>query len=234
MSRFSEYMTNEFSRVKYGAGITFIDIDETVFRTFAKVLVIDKASGKVKRELDNQEFNSYVLQDSEEFDFQQFRSAEIFRKTSIPIKQTVNRIKKMLGNIHEKSLNSKIVFLTARADFDDKNEFLKTFETHGIKMDKPQVYVERTGNLKTGTVEERKKQVMLKYIRTGQYRRVRLIDDYWGNLKAIKEIEDELPKEIEDKVIKTYNLDYSDGQEHLPPISFYALHVQPDGSLKRV
>ena len=75
---------------------------------------------------------------------------------------------------------------------------------------------------------------MLKYIKTGQYRRVRLIDDDWGNMKAIKSLEKNLPKEVEDKVIKTYNLDYESGQEHLPPISFYALHVQADGSLKKI
>jgi hypothetical protein len=232
MSKFSEYIVESASRLKWGAGITFIDIDETVFRTFAMVLVKDRETGKVVRELDNQEFNSYELKDNEEYDFQQFRNADIFRKTSVPIPQTINRIKKMLKSIHEKSLNSKIVFLTARSDFDNKNEFLKTFEEHGIKMDRPQVYVERTGNMKTGTIPERKKQVMMKYIKSGEYRRVRLIDDHKPNLMAIKEIEQELPKEVEEKVIKNYDLDPN--TEHLPPISFYALQVLPDGSLKRI
>ena len=230
--KFTEYLIDESARVKYGAGITFIDIDETVFRTFAKVIVKDIASGKVKTELNNQEYNSYVLKTGEEFDYGQFRNAEMFRKTSIPIPQTVNRIKKMLASIHEKSLNSRIVFLTARADFDNKEEFLKTFEEHGIKMDKPQVYVERAGNLKTGSIAAAKKKIMLKYIKTGQYRRVRLLDDHLPNLRALKEIENELPKEIEDKVSKMYGLDAK--EEHLPPISFYALYVQADGSLKRV
>ena len=80
--RFDNYLT-EFAREHYGAGITFIDIDETVFRTFAKILV--KKGGKVVRELDNQEFNSYELKEGESYDFHQFKDAELFAKTSIPI-----------------------------------------------------------------------------------------------------------------------------------------------------
>ena len=41
----------------FGKGITFIDIDETIFHTFAKIKVFK--DGKLKRELDNQEFNTY-------------------------------------------------------------------------------------------------------------------------------------------------------------------------------
>jgi hypothetical protein len=113
----------------------------------------------------------------------------------------------MLSQIKENKSKSKIIFLTARADFDDKNTFLKTFEDHGINMDKSNVYVERTGNIKTGTVDSKKKQVMLKYLKEGIYRKARLLDDHIPNLKALLDIRDNLPKDIEDKVRKTYNLD---------------------------
>ena len=227
--RFDNYLT-EFAREHYGAGITFIDIDETVFRTFAKILV--KKGGKVVRELDNQEFNSYELKEGESYDFHQFKDAELFAKTSIPIPQTVNRIKRMLSQIKSQDSDSKIVFLTARGDFDDKKTFLATFEKYGIRMDRPNVYVERTGNIKGGTIDANKKKVMLEYIKTGKYRRVRLIDDHLPNLKALKWIEKNLPKDIEDKVIKRYNIDVE--HEKLPPISFYALHAQADGSLRLI
>jgi len=227
--RFQEYIT-EFSREKYGSGITFIDIDETVFKTFAKILV--RKDGKVVKELDNQEFNSYELKDGESYDFHQFKDATLFNKTSIPIPKTIGRIKRMLTQIKAMDTESRIVFLTARSDFDDKETFLKTFKKYGIKMDKPTVYVERTGNIKGGTVDSNKKKVMMEYIKTGKYRRVRLIDDHLPNLKALKDIEKNLPKDIEQKVIDKYDLDMSN--EKLPPISFYALLVQPDGSLKLV
>ena len=227
--RLETYLT-EFSREHYGSGITFIDIDETVFRTFAKILV--KKNGKIVRELDNQQFNSDVLGEGEEYDFHQFRDAKVFRQTSIPIPKTVNRIKKMLSQIKDQHTSSRIVFLTARADFDNKEEFLKTFEEHGIRMDRPNVFVERAGNMKGGTVDSRKKKIMLDYIKTGKFRRVRLLDDHMPNLKALKDIEKNLPKDIEQKVIDTYDIDMS--KEKLPAISFYALHVQEDGSLKLI
>lgn len=62
--------------------ISFFDIDETVFNTFAKIIVRDKNTGKEITQLTNQEFNSYKLKDNEEFDFQQFGDAKIFKDTS--------------------------------------------------------------------------------------------------------------------------------------------------------
>jgi hypothetical protein len=37
---------NELSSI-YGKGITFVDIDETIFRTFAKIYVIDKETKEI-------------------------------------------------------------------------------------------------------------------------------------------------------------------------------------------
>jgi hypothetical protein len=42
---------------KRGYGITFIDLDETLFRTYAKVNVVKE--GKVIKKLSNKEFNEY-------------------------------------------------------------------------------------------------------------------------------------------------------------------------------
>jgi len=227
--KFNDYL-NEMSRGHYGAGITFVDIDETMFKTFAKVMVVK--NGKVVKEINNQEFNSYKLKDGEEFDFHQFRDSEIFKSTSIPIKSSIDRIKKMISQIEKMESKSKIIFLTARADFNDKQKFLDTFRENGIKIDSPNVYVERAGNIKTGTIDGNKKKIMLNYIKSGEYRRVRLIDDHLPNLKALKSIENELSKDIEMKVIKKYNLDVEN--ETLPVISFYALWIKSDGSLVRV
>ena len=47
----------------------FFDIDETVFNTFAKIIVRDKDTGDEIAQLTNQQFNSYKLKDNEEFDF---------------------------------------------------------------------------------------------------------------------------------------------------------------------
>lgn len=224
MTKFKKYL-NEVD--KKGWGISFVDIDETVFRTFAEIKVIK--NGKEIHSLNNQEFNSYELNDGEKFDFGEFRDAKKFNNTSIPIPKTINRIKKMLSRIKETGSKSKIIFLTARADFDDKKTFLDTFEKNGISMDKSNVYVERSGNIKTGTVDEKKKKIMLKYLKEGIYRRARLIDDFKPNLKALLSIRDNLPINIEDKVRKVYGLSDSD-----EAIKFIALWVDEKGNLKEI
>ena len=209
----------------YGAGITFIDIDMVIFRTFAMILVLK--DGKVIKELNNQEFNTYELEDGESFNFQQFKSAKLFRKTSIPIPATIKRIKRMLQNIDIRK--SKIVFLTARADFDDKHTFLQTFRDHGIEIDK--IYVERAGNIKTGTTANKKKSIIMKYLSTGLYRRIRLMDDDMANVKTFVKMEKEIPQATIDKVKQYHNIPED---EKFPVISFYGLLVLPSGKLKEI
>ena len=43
-----------------GKGLTMFDVDETMFKTKAKVKVVNK-NGKVIKKLDNQQFNLYYL-----------------------------------------------------------------------------------------------------------------------------------------------------------------------------
>jgi hypothetical protein len=221
--RLQQYI-NELAS-EYGKGITFIDIDETLFKTFAKILVIK--NNKTIKELNNQEFNTYELQDGESFDFHQFENAKLFKETSIPIPQTIKRVKRMLKNIDIRG--SKIIFLTARSDFDNKHEFLQTFRDNGIDIDK--IYVERVGNKKTGTVAEKKKQVVLKYLKTGLYRRCRLIDDDMANIKTFIKIEKDLPQSIINKVKDHHNIPEN---ENFPVVSFYGLLVKSAGNLKKI
>jgi len=209
-----------------------VDIDMTLFYTFAKIMVMK--DGKKVRELDNQEYNSYELKDGEDYDFHQFRDADFFRKTSIPIPQTVKRIKKMLAQIKSQDSGSKIVFLTARETFTSSpKEFAKTFADQGINIDGKTVMVEFAGNewKKGEGIDDTKKRIIIRYISSGDYRRVRLIDDHKPNLKALKDIENQLPVSIEKKVIDKHNLDMT--KEKLPPISFYALWIDGAGNLNK-
>ena len=84
MKTFKEYV---LEKVQEGIGLTIFDIDETLFKTTANILV--KKDGRVARKLNNQEFNSYKLKDGEEFDFGEFGDAEHFLKTSEPIKPMI-------------------------------------------------------------------------------------------------------------------------------------------------
>jgi FMN phosphatase YigB (HAD superfamily) len=189
-----------------GSGtLTIFDIDETLFHTKANVAVMK--DGKVVRSLDNQEFNTYKLKAGESFDFKEFKSAEVFRKTSTPIARMVEKAKILVKSRNNAA--SRAIIVTARADFDDKEMFLQTFRDHGLPID--QMHVERSGNLGISSPAEAKKVVFRKYLNTKNYTKTRLYDDAMSNLKAFLEL-----------------------QEEYPNIEFEAWFVNGDGSVKRV
>jgi len=188
-----------------GKGLTIFDIDETMFITKAKVAVVK--NGKVVRKLDNQEYNTYKKKPGEEFDFGEFRNAEVFNKTSTPIARMINKVKAILKNATR--AGSKVIIVTARPDFDNKKLFLDTFRNQGIDIDK--IYVERSGNLGPGSAADNKKVVFKKYLDTKIYKRIRLFDDAISNLKMFLSLQKE----------------YSN-------VSFEAFLANKDGSVKRV
>ena len=101
----------------YGSSISFIDIDETTFHTYAKVGVHDREGNLVKK-LDNQQFNTYDLQDGEHFNFDEFQDSDVFNKTSEPIEPIVKRIQNAVDSIKRNGMNDKVIFLTARSDYE--------------------------------------------------------------------------------------------------------------------
>lgn len=189
-----------------GSGtLTIFDIDETLFHTKAKVAVVK--DGKVVRMLDNQEFNTYKRKPGEEYDFREFRSAEVFRKTSTPIVKMIEKAKILVKSKNNPA--SRAIIVTARSDFDDKKMFLQTFRDHGLPID--QMHVERSGNLGIDSPAEAKKVVFRKYLNTKNYTKTRLYDDAMSNLKAFLELQSEYPN-----------------------VEFEAWFVKEDGSVKRI
>lgn len=172
--------------VKQGLGLTIFDIDDTLLHTTAKIKVVK--DGEIVRTLTNQEFNNYELQPGEEYDFGEFRNAEKFRQESQPIRPMIAKLKAILNNAG----SSRVIMLTARADFDDKDTFLQTFKDLGIDMSR--VHVHRAGNLPGNENPAYKKAVWVRrYLDTGKYSRVRLYDDSRTNLRVFKELEREYP-----------------------------------------
>lgn len=182
MLKFKEFLSEQTDR-----GLTIFDIDDTLFRTTAKVNVVK--DGKVIRELSNQEFNTYKLKPDESFDFRQFASAELFRKTSTPIGRMIGKMKAILKRALQKG--SKVIVVTARSNFDKKEMFLDTFRAHGIDIDSS--YVERAGNLNLGSPAKNKRFVFHKYLRSGQYKRIRLFDDSKQNLNSFMSLAKQYP-----------------------------------------
>ncbi len=176
---------SDFIKDKPKGILTIFDIDDTLFHTTAKINVVK--DGKVVRSLTNQEFNNYELQDGEEYDFGEFRNAEKFRQESEPIEPMLDELKTILD--HTKG---KVIMLTARADFDDKETFLQTFADHGIDMSK--IHVHRAGNLPgKGGPAEKKAVWVRRYLDTGKFNQVSLYDDSVTNLRVFKELEQEYP-----------------------------------------
>lgn len=201
MLKFSQYISEQSA----GKGLTVFDIDETLFRTAAKVKIIK--DGKVVRTLDNQQYNTYKLKPGESYDYGEFRSAEVFQNTSVPIMKMIEKAKAIIKNAV--AAGSKVIVVTARADFDDKKKFLATFRRYGIDIDN--VYVERAGNLGLGSSAKNKRFIFHKYLRGGQYKRIRFFDDAMSNITSFKAL------------AKQY-----------PDTEFFAYHVQHDGSIKKV
>ncbi len=179
---------NEFLAERAGKGLTIFDIDDTLFVSKARVIVKNTNTGQTKP-LTPMEFNSYKLRKNEEFDFGEFKSSKIFYQTATPIGRMVQKAKAIIKNATKKG--SKVIVVTARSNMDDKNLFIKTFESHGIPM--KNVYVERAGNIKGPSSASNKKVIFRKYLKTGEYARIRLFDDHKENLQALLDLKKEFP-----------------------------------------
>lgn len=191
---------------KKGFGsLSVFDIDDTLFHTTALIAVIK--DGKVVKELTNREFNTYQLKDGEEFDFSQFVDAHKFYHESEPIVKMIDNVNIILKKA-ESNPDSKVIIVTARANFNDKDKFLDTFRKHGLDIDK--IRVERAGNITDIQDTAFQKVIIIRnYINTNRYDKVRLFDDSMANLKAFLKL-----------------------QEEFPSITFEAYFAKPDGTIE--
>lgn len=183
MKRFVRYLLEGKEEPK--GTLNVFDIDDTLFKSKARVLI--RKDGKIVRELNSGEFNTYKLKPGEEHDFSQFRSAKQFHSTGVPIDKMIERAQRAVKS-HKPG--DKTIIITARSDFDDKELFLQKFREHGFPID--EVYVERAGNLerfKKGAPTHITKGVVLKkYLNTGRFNRVRMWDDHPSNLNILIKI----------------------------------------------
>ena len=146
-------------------------------------------NGKRIKSLSNKEYNTYKLGTGESYDFSEFRDANIFAKTSVPIQRAIDKAAKTLRAYSEQP-NSKVIVLTARADFDDPHTFLNTFERYGLNM--RNVHVHRAGNLGLPAAEA--KRIFIKqYLDTGKFKSVSLFDDDRRNLDVFLSLKKDFP-----------------------------------------
>ena len=177
--------------------LVVFDIDDTLVNTETKVHVVK--DDQIIRSLNSHDFTHYKLQPGEKFDFEDFRNAREFFEKSKPIIPMMRQLKQDIAT------GNKVVMVTARADFDDKELFLDTFRKYGIDIDKVHVY--RAGNSKQGTTEERKKAIIKHLLDKDDYSKAIMYDDAKPNLNTFIELK----------------------QDH-PRTKFYAWHVSPEGA----
>ena len=65
-------------------------------------------------------------------------------------------------------------------------------DSHGMPLRK--VFVERAGNIGSGSSAKNKAVVIRKYLDTGNYARVRLFDDHRENLQALLDLKRDYPQ----------------------------------------
>jgi hypothetical protein len=165
--------------------LVIFDIDDTLVHTQTKVNVVK--DGQVTKELNSHDFTHYKLQPGEQFDFENFRNAHDFFHNSKPIIPMMDQLKQDIAT------GNKVVMVTARADFDDKELFLDTFRKYGVDIDRVHVY--RAGNM-TGKMqtEEKKKIIIRNLLDKGSYTKAIMYDDAVPNLDSFVELKDEYPR----------------------------------------
>lgn len=185
-----KYSAYQKSHKKEVRTLNVWDIDDTLGKTDARVVVMKK--DKVVKVLEPGAYNTYKLGPGESFDFSQFRSGKVFRDTFKPINSVLDRAKEIIWNQSE---NSHSIILTARADFKEHEEFMQAWRDHGFPID--HVHVEKSGNLtklKASSPAHINKGVVLKkYLKTGNWDRVRMWDDHPKNLDMLFKIADMFP-----------------------------------------
>jgi len=165
--------------------LVIFDIDDTLVHTQTKVNVIK--DGQITRELNSHEFTHYKLQDGEQFDFENFRNAHDFFHNSKPIIPMMNQLKQDIAT------GNKVVMVTARADFDDRELFLDTFRKYGVDMGKVHVY--RAGNMTQKVQTEEKKKIIIRdLLNKGNYTKAIMYDDAEPNLQSFVELKQEYPQ----------------------------------------
>jgi hypothetical protein len=181
-----------------GSGkLVIFDIDDTLVNTDTRVNVVQ--DGKVIKQLNSHDFTHYKLGPGESFDFGAFKDAREFFTKAKPIPGMIRQLKNDIAT------GNRVIMLTARSDFNDRDVFLDTFRRFGIDMD--QVHVYRAGNLAIKAATEEKKKIILKHLLGKEhFDKLIMYDDSVPNLNAFLSLKQDYPWS-----------------------KFYAWHVDPNG-----
>ena len=166
------------------------DLDETLFSHDPKKLtihVVNSHTGERVATLTNTEYNHHKLPPDHHYDYESFRSPEVFHQSAKPIRPMIAKMKA----IHK--AGGKVEIITARGDFDSKEKFGKELGRYGIDIDK--IHVRRSGNLNPrGSASVNKANMISKLILKNGYKRVHLYDDSTPNLEHFLKLKEKHPE----------------------------------------
>ena len=197
---------NQF--LEENATLHVFDIDDTLVKSKAKVHVKDQHGNTVKK-LSTSEYNTHKLEPGHHYDYHEFKSSDVFHRTSRPIGNMIRTIN-ATHNTRRKNPNNRTIINTARSDFDNKDKFLNTLRSHGIHhIDN--IHVHRAGNIPGNEKPEHKKLVYIRqHLAKHPYKKVKMYDDSHENLRAFLGLKHEYPH-----------------------VAFHAYHIDHSGKMSR-
>jgi hypothetical protein len=150
-----------------------VDLDANAMKPKKKGVEAEievKKSGKTVRSLNPQQFNTDKKKDDEKYDFGQFASSKVFKKT-------------LKGNKHVRNLHrgGEASGLTARGKMDKPREVVKHIKSTGFKNLKG---VHFTGDVPGKGTDDKKMKVIKHLIKTKKPKQIKFSDDHAKNLQA--------------------------------------------------
>ena len=149
-----------------------------------RIHVVDPYGNRV-RTLTNQEFNTHKLPQGHKYDFSEFRSSDVFSKSSAPIRKMIAKLKAIHQN------GGKTAIITARGDLDSQPHFAQQMKKYGIDIGQTHVY--RAGNLK-GRTSDNKAIIVDGLIKKYGVKKVHLYDDSEENLNTFLKLKSKHPE----------------------------------------
>ena len=150
-----------------------VDLDANAMKPKKKGVEAEievKKGGKTVRSLNPQQFNTDKKKDDEKYDFGQFASSKVFKKT-------------LKGNKHVRNLHrgGEASGLTARGKMDKPREVVKHIKSTGFKNLKG---VHFTGDVPGKGTDDKKMKVIKHLIKTKKPKQIKFSDDHAKNLEA--------------------------------------------------
>lgn len=172
--------------------VIFYDIDETLVthdpKHYPRVIATSKRDNSQKR-VTSTEFHSFVNDKTHDFDFSEYRCAERFARSAIPVWSMINKVRS------DKDRGETVELLTARGDLNDKSPVIALFKSYGINIDPAlpnHIHLNRAGNYGLDCPAKNKYMHISDAIKKHGYNEIVMYDDN----HRMKQVMEDISKEF--------------------------------------